>query len=92
MLAEADAVEFAESVRGVDAQRPQCAVDRHVRPVGSPVVRFGVPGGRPREARPEDDAVLVPGDSRVGTLPAEELAVRVENDPLVELRNCTTKV
>ena len=66
---------------GLNAKRPQCGVDRHVRRVCSQVGRVCKFSARSGKAGAEDDRLLVPGNGGVDTVSAEELTVGVEHHP-----------
>src|SRR5258707_15735629 len=61
--AQADGGEFVDAARGVNTQRPQPSIDRHIGPVSGPIRRVrGLPAAA-GEPGAEDDRSPVPGQA-----------------------------
>jgi hypothetical protein len=73
VLAEADGGKFVVPAPcGLNAERPQSGVDRHVRRVCSQLGRVRAFSARSGKAGAEDDRLPVPGNGGMDTVSAEE--------------------
>lgn len=82
VLVETDSGKFvAPALRGLNAERPQSSVDRHVRRVCRHVGRVCQFSARSGKAGAENDRLPVPGNGGVDTVSAEELTVGIEHHP-----------
>src|SRR5258706_15500603 len=80
--AQADGGEFVDAARGVNTQRPQPSIDRHIGPVSGPIRRGPRLPAAAGEPGAGDDRSPGPGHGGVNAVSCPELAIDVQDHPV----------